>query len=129
MENILRNQLQLKLQNLLVQRWILFHRLKIIDNIQRAKKVAEEAPKKDDEEEEDEWEAEEKKRKKDLEEKEAFVERLKKRDEDRTKNKFQQIDYEAARKTMEEDKEKRKHQIENLRDCLLYTSPSPRDRG
>lgn len=116
MENILRNQLQLKLRNLLVQRWILFNRLKIIDNIQRAKKVAEEAPKKDDEEEEDEWEAEEKKRKKDLEEKEAFVERLKKRDEDRTKNKFQQIDYEAARKTMEEDKEKRKHQIENLRE-------------
>merc|ERR1712137_746053 len=83
----------------------------------RAKKVVEDDPKKDDEEEdEDEREAEEKKRKKDLEEKEAFVERLKKRDVDRTKNRFQQIDYEAARKTMEEDKEKRKQQIENLRE-------------
>ena len=53
---------------------------------------------KEPDEDEDEWEAEERKRKEDLADRDAFVERMKKRDEERTKKKFKQVDYEAARK-------------------------------
>ena len=82
----------------------------------KQKPQEEEMTNKESEEEEDEWEAEEKKRKEDLADRDAFVERMKQRDTDRTKQRFKPIDYEAARKTMEEDKEKRKNQIENLRE-------------
>lgn len=82
----------------------------------KRQKVTEKTSDPDEPEDEDEWESEERKRKEDLADRDAFVERMKARDKERTKKKFKTVDYEAARKTMEDDAAKRKQQIEVLRD-------------
>lgn len=66
----------------------------------------------------DEWEREEEERRKDLEERDAFADRLKKRDKEKTRNIMERSDkkaFEEAAKRLKMDEEDRKKMIPDLR--------------
>ncbi|XP_072331461.1 pre-mRNA-splicing factor ATP-dependent RNA helicase DHX16 [Scyliorhinus torazame] len=76
------------------------------------------SPRKQSGSEEEEWEKEEKDRLKDLEERDAFAERIKQRDKDRTRNILERSDkkaYEEAQKRLKMGEEDRRAMIPELR--------------